>query len=135
MLEENFLLHPIATIGWCAILFCIDILCCCLLCRRCVLCRLLCGVWVCEDFGYFCEVFEAFSFGLPLSPLRFLSNACMRYVDGSSVGQSTGDYEGMILKNSFSGYNLYLIGYEGPDPGIYFEFDGTILSPKGTLLP
>jgi len=56
------------------------------------------------------------------------------YVDGSSVGQGTGDYEGMILKNSFLGYNLYLGGYEGPD-GVYFEWVGTILSTKGTPLP
>lgn len=56
------------------------------------------------------------------------------YVDGSSVGQGTGAYEGMILKNSFSGYNLYLGGYTGAN-GVYFEWAGTILSTKGTPLP
>lgn len=51
-------------------------------------------------------------------------------IEGSSVGQGTGAYEGMILENSFSGYNWYLGGYPGPN-GVHFDFVGTILSTKG----
>ena len=51
--------------------------------------------------------------------------------EGSAVAQGTGAYEGMIYKvHHFWGYNLYLGGYTGPD-GVYFDFIGTIISPRG----
>ncbi len=52
------------------------------------------------------------------------------YIQGSAIGQGTGGYEGMVFKvDSFWGYNLYLGGYTGSD-GVYFDFLGTILSPR-----
>lgn len=53
-------------------------------------------------------------------------------IDGKGVGQGTGAFEGMLLKNGFSGYNAYF-GLPLPpypmDTPIYFYWDGYILSP------
>ena len=54
--------------------------------------------------------------------------------EGTAIAQGTGAYEGMVMRTSFWGYNLYLGGYTGPD-GVYFDFVGTILSPHGEPLP
>lgn len=56
------------------------------------------------------------------------------YYEGLGVAQGTGAYEGMIQHVAFWGYNLYLGGYVGPD-GVFFEYDGIILSPHGVPLP
>jgi len=53
------------------------------------------------------------------------------YIEGKSVAHGTGAYDGMILKNPFWGYNAYFGVPPYPDPPIYFEFDGTIISPQG----
>lgn len=53
-------------------------------------------------------------------------------IEGISVGHGTGAYEGMLFQNSFWGANLYLGGLPPEVPnGVWFDFDGTILSPKG----
>jgi len=54
------------------------------------------------------------------------------HIEGSSEGHGTGAYEGMILKNKYSGYNAYfglpLPPYPQGTP-IYFYFEGPLISP------
>jgi hypothetical protein len=54
--------------------------------------------------------------------------------EGTAVAQGTDAYEGMVMRTSFWGYNLYLMGYTGPD-GVYFDYEAIILSSHGEPLP
>jgi hypothetical protein len=52
------------------------------------------------------------------------------YIAGRSVGRGTGAFEGMLLRNAFSGYNAYFGLPPPPYPQgtpIYFRYEGTVL--------
>ena len=54
-------------------------------------------------------------------------------MEGTGVAHGTGDYEGMIQHVTFSGWNMYLANPDYGPNGVYFDFDGIILSPHGTM--
>jgi hypothetical protein len=49
---------------------------------------------------------------------------------GTGEGLGTGAYEGMTIRLSFQGEDLYRAGYTGPD-GLTMTYSGCMLSPKG----
>jgi hypothetical protein len=61
-------------------------------------------------------------------------NTGVVFYEGTAIAKGTGAYEGMVMRTSFWGYNLYLGGYIGPD-GVYFDYEAIILSPHGEPLP
>jgi hypothetical protein len=57
-------------------------------------------------------------------------------LEGKSVGQGTGAYEGMTLRNQFLGYNAYFGLPPSPYPKgtpIYFYWEGPLISPRVRL--
>jgi hypothetical protein len=81
-------------------LLCIGILCCCLLCRMCVLCRLLCVGLVLLGFPLFCQIFKRFDFYSCLRWLNFWRMNVKKNLT-ASVGSS-----GMSLSVTFSSLPL-----------------------------